>query len=186
MKRRKVLSVLLWSIGGAIAVPGVMLTGCKLDKKGSLTSEDIPLLDEIGDTILPATASSPGAKAAKIGTFLKVYVTDCYNETDRRIFIEGLDKLNELSRKQYKAEFLKLTAAQKHDLLIAIDKEARSYKKSKKKNAPDHYFTMMKRDTLFGYSSSKEGATKGLRYIQTPGHYSGNVPYKKGDKVWAM
>lgn len=188
MKRRKALSVLLWSIGGAIAGPGMLLSGCGPGntKRESLTGSDVALLDEIGETILPATTASPGAKAAKIGEFLKKYVTDCYTESDRKIFIEGLDKLNNVSKEQYKSEFLALSPSQKYDLLTAIDQEARSYKKNKKKGGPDHYFSMIKRDTLFGYSTSKEGATKGLRYIQTPGHYNGNVPYKKGDKVWAI
>jgi hypothetical protein len=36
-----------------------------------------------------------------------------------------------------------------------------------------------------GFFTSEPGATKALRYIAVPGHYDGNLPYKKGDKAWA-
>src|SRR4051794_14180951 len=99
MKRREIVSTLLWGIGGAIISPGVLLSACnsKPAKKESFTSDDIALLDEVGETIIPATASSPGAKAAKIGEFMKVYVTDCYNKDDQDIFYKGLTNLRELS-----------------------------------------------------------------------------------------
>ena len=51
---------------------------------------------------------------------------------------------------------------------------------------PDHYFRMMKDLTLLGYFTSEVGATKALRYIETPGHYDSCIPYKKGDKAWAV
>ena len=43
----------------------------------------------------------------------------------------------------------------------------------------------MKQLTLFGYFTSKEGATQALRYVAVPGKYVGDYPYKKGDKAWA-
>ncbi|WP_394803568.1 gluconate 2-dehydrogenase subunit 3 family protein [Niabella hibiscisoli] len=45
---------------------------------------------------------------------------------------------------------------------------------------------MMRQLTLWGYFSSKEGMTKALRYVETPGRYDGAYPYKKGDKAWAL
>jgi hypothetical protein len=44
---------------------------------------------------------------------------------------------------------------------------------------------MMKQLTLFGYFTSKEGATQALRYKAVPGKYEGCIDYKKGDKAWA-
>jgi len=37
-----------------------------------------------------------------------------------------------------------------------------------------------------GFFTSEVGATKALRYIETPGRYDGCMPYKKGDKAWAV
>jgi hypothetical protein len=44
---------------------------------------------------------------------------------------------------------------------------------------------MIKELTVFGYFTSEPGATRALRYTQTPGYYQGEVAYKKGDKAWA-
>ena len=179
MKRRKALSVLLWGAGGAIAVPGILLSGCKNEErhKGALTVDDVPLLNEIAETIIPANGSSPGAKDAKVGEFLVGYVADCYSEKDQQLFIGGLNKINSASKEKYGNTFLKLDAKQKHELLSAIDSEAKKEK--------GHYFSMMKDATLFAWSTSEIGATKGLRYVQTPGRWDADVPYKKGDKCWA-
>ncbi len=44
---------------------------------GEFSVQDIAFLDEIAETILPAT-KTPGAKAAKTGAFMALMVTDCY------------------------------------------------------------------------------------------------------------
>ncbi len=154
-------------------------------KEGLFAANDIALLDEVGETILPTTASSPGAKAAKIGEFMKTMVTDCYEEKDQKIFTEGIDKLNDASKKKYDKSFMELAPNQRHDLLVALDNEVKDYQKNKKQDDPNHYFNMMKQLTLWGYFTSEPGATKALRYVAVPGRYEGCIPYKKGDKAWA-
>jgi hypothetical protein len=161
--------------------------GCKTGSDtavGAFTPELIAYLDEIADTILPTT-SSPGAKAAQVGTFMTVMVNDCYTAADQKIFKEGMTKLDEASEKMNKTSFMKSTTEQRTALLTAIDKEAKAYQQNKKKEDPNHYFTMMKQLTLLGYFTSEVGATKALRYIAVPGKYEGCVDYKKGDKAWA-
>ncbi|MEO5650859.1 MAG: gluconate 2-dehydrogenase subunit 3 family protein [Ginsengibacter sp.] len=211
MKRRRFLSSMAFILPGAVVGTGVFFPSCKSEmKEGAFTEDDIKLLDEIGETIIPASSTSPGAKAAKIGEFMKVYVTDCYNAADRETFIEGISSFKKLSKKKYGNEFLKLTVSQKQSLLKALEKEAQEHAmakhkrrsasgngdaiqtgkaefddKNKMKENSDHYFTMIKNITLFGYFTSEPGATKALRYIQTPGYFAGDIPYKKGDKSWA-
>jgi hypothetical protein len=80
---------------------------------------------------------------------------------------------------------MECTPQQRHDLLVELDKEQRDHTKDKKKEDADHYFRMMKELTLLGYFTSEIGATKALRYIESPGRYDACIPYKKGDKAWA-
>ncbi len=211
MKRRHFLSSIVLVLPGAIIGTEVFLSSCKSDVRAEAFSEDdIKLLNEIGETIIPASASSPGSKAAKVGEFMKVYVTDCYKPSDQEIFIDGIGTIKKLCKKNYGNEFSKLTISQKQDLLKGLEKEAAEHAaaknerksaagsgdaiqtgksefddKNKMKENSDHYFTMIKNLTLFGYFTSEPGATKALRYIQTPGSFAGDVPYKKGDKSWA-
>jgi len=187
MNRREALSAVALLLGGTIIGAEAFLSGCNtpVKKTGIFGTNDIALLDEVGETILPTTASSPGAKEAKIGEFMKTIVTDCYEEKDQKTFTEGIGKLNEVSKKKYNKHFMELAATDKHELLVELDKEAKNYQKDKKKEDPNHYFTMMKQLTLWGYFTSEPGATKALRYVAVPGRYDGCVPYKKGDKAWA-
>jgi len=188
MKRRKVVSTLLWGIGGVILAPNSLLSSCnsKNDSKQFLTEEDIVLLNDIGETIIPATASSKGAREARIGEFMKVYLTDCYSNEDQEVFKKGLVQLRERSKDKYGKDFLKLSKTQKQNLLTVIDKEAKEYHSNKNKNGPPHYFSLVKEITVFGYFTSEPGATEALRYVPIPGSYNGNLDYTPGDKAWAL
>jgi hypothetical protein len=44
---------------------------------------------------------------------------------------------------------------------------------------------MMKELTLLGYFTSETGCTQARRYVERPGSYNGDLPYKKGDKAFA-
>ncbi len=191
MERRELLKQIALLTGGAFIGGELFLSGgCKTgsDKPsvtiGTFTPELIAYLDEIADTILPAT-SSPGAKAAQVGAFMALMVTDCYTEADQKIFNDGFAKLDEASEKMNKASFMKSTVEQRTALLTEMDKEAKRFQNSKKKEDPNHHFTMMKQLTLLGYFTSEIGATKALRYIAVPGKFEGCIDYKKGDKAWA-
>jgi hypothetical protein len=147
----------------------------------------------VGETIIPAT-TTPGAKAAKIGAFMQVMVTDCYTEKEQAAFKAGIAALNEACRKMHQAEFMDCTPEQRKSFLVSLEKEAKAYNenvqqaskdKSEEEREPMHYYTMMKQLTLFGFFTSKTGATETLRHIQVPGKYDGAYPYKMGDKAWA-
>jgi len=186
MNRREAVQYISLLLGGTIAGSSYFLSGCKSNTGVSMTfkPEDIAYLDEIADTILPAT-STPGAKAAKVGQFMTVMVNDCYDEADQKTFHEGMNKLDDFSNKTYDNSFLKITPQQRHDLLVKLDAEQKDYMKSKKKEDPSHYFRLMKELTLLGYFTSEIGCTQARRYVETPGRFDGCIPYKKGDKAYA-
>ncbi|MBX2841046.1 MAG: gluconate 2-dehydrogenase subunit 3 family protein [Flammeovirgaceae bacterium] len=190
MNRRDALSRVSMILGGSIIGAEIFLYGCKEDTPQlsniEFTENNINFLDEVGDTILPTTASSPGAKAAKIGEFMKVIVTDCYEEKDQKIFFEGISKLNAFANESSGDDFLALSPEKKKEVLEKLDKETNEYVKAKKPEEPNHYFKMIKELTLWGYFSSEIGATQALRYVETPGSYDPCMPYKKGDKAWAI
>ncbi len=189
MNRREALSTVSLLVGGTIIGAEVFLSGCDKARPKQvlfLTAEDIALLDEVGETILPATPSSPGAKEAMIGTFMSSIVTDCYKESEQKIFRDGILRLDESSQTKFKKGFMDLAPKEKHSLLLALDGEAKNYKATIKPGDPEiHYYSMMKQLTLWGYFSSEIGATKALRHISIPGHYDSCVPIEKGQKAWA-
>lgn len=186
MERRELIKTIA-VLTGAAFVGGGILTGCKAELQlggATFSKDDILFLDEVAETIIPAT-STPGAKAAKVGELMKVMVNDTYSEKDQVVFHKGIIALDEASKKASGKSFMEATAEQRTALLIALDTEAKAYQKTKKGDDAAHYFTMMKQLTLLGYFTSKEGATQALRYLPVPGKYIGDYPYKKGDKAWA-
>lgn len=210
MDRRELLKMIAALTGGAVIGADFLLAGCKNPSAGTaihFTEKDIAFLDEVAETILPAT-DTPGAKAAQVGRFMTVIVTDCYEEADQKAFYHGIQQLDAASRKMFQKTFMNVSAEDRHQLLLAIDKEAREYQKKKsefdkeqnekekteqekgnkdfkKEKMPSHYFTMMKQLTIWGYFTSREGITKALRYVPVPGRYEGCIDYKKGDKLFS-
>jgi hypothetical protein len=204
MNRRDALARVALLMGGTVIGADYFLTGCgpatsekekpqgqapgaaqaPAKPKEVLTAQQMAYLDEVGDTILPAT-KTPGAKAAQVGSFMAVMVRDCYEPKDQQVFLQGLDKLEAASQKMHGQGFLASTPAQRTALLTALDAEQKTYSKTKEREAPNHYFRMIKELTLLGYFTSKVGATQALRYQPVPGKYDGDVPYKKGDRAWA-
>lgn len=124
-------------LGGLTFVGGSqLLVACERERKpvaagqkvGEFSSADIAYLDEIADTILPTTAKSPGAKAAKTGAFMALMVTDSYEPKDQQIFRDGMAKLDEASKKANGGKsFMEATPQQRLALLTEVDKEAKQY-----------------------------------------------------------
>ena len=207
MDRRDAIGRVALIMGGAVIGAEFFISGCKptsTQVSDLFDTDHVAFLNEVADTILPTTAASPGAKAANVGQFMAVMVRDCYEPKDQKVFLEGTKKLDDASRKKYNSKFLDLTPELRTQLLIALDKEQKDYYTQQYKNMnaeaakhkgdakykapdiPNHYFKMIKELTLLGYYTSEVGATKALRYIETPGHYDGCMDYKKGDKAWAI
>lgn len=211
MDRRELLKMIAIVTGGSVIGGDFFLAGCKVaDKPAAVFTNDIVvLLDEVGETIIPAT-STPGAKAARIGEFMKVMVTDCYTETQQSAFMKGTNTLMTDCKKVTGKSFMDCSAAERHDFLVSLEKEAKEFnmrrddadKKRKEQfeknnsklpwkdqqefqNDPSHYYTMMKQLTLLGFFSSKTGMTETLRHLPVPGKYDGAYAYSKGEKAWA-
>ncbi|HEV8079872.1 MAG TPA: gluconate 2-dehydrogenase subunit 3 family protein [Chitinophagaceae bacterium] len=186
MDRREAVQYISLLLGGTIVGGNAFLTGCKSNTgtTGNFSADDIAYLDEIANTILPQT-STPGAKAAMVGQFMTVMINDSYEEKDQKIFHDGMNKLNDLSKKTYDNSFMKINDQQRHDLLVKLDQEQKEYMKNKKKEEPSHYFRMMKELSMLGYFTSEIGCTKARRYVETPGKFEACIDYKKGDKAFA-
>jgi len=201
--RREAIKRVSAMLGGAALVGGSSLfTACAPPDKATttaaaaketaaavsnftpFTAQEIALLDEVADTILPDT-KTPGAKAAKTGAFMAVMVTDAYNPKNQATFREGMTKLDAASQAANKVTFMASSPAQRLALLESLDKEQKAYMDTKKPEDPAHYFRMMKELTLLGYFTSEIGVTKAQRYVETPGRFDPCLPYVKGETAWA-
>lgn len=186
MDRREYLKQIALLSGAAVVGADFFLTGCSPNgtAAGSFTHAQLALLDELGETIIPAT-QTPGAKAAAVGQFMEVMVRDCYTTEQQKTFNAGMKSIDAASQQANGKKFIEATAAQRHDLLVRLEKEAKTYNEKKEKEKPVHYYTLMKQLTLWGFFTSKTGMTETLRHIPVPGKYDGAFPYTSGDRAWA-
>jgi glucoside 3-dehydrogenase (cytochrome c) hitch-hiker subunit len=164
---------------------------------GALTAADVALLDEIADTILPET-STPGAKAAKVGAFMALMVSEVYDQRTRQVFQQGLRQLEDACREAHAVPFMQASAAQRLSLVEALDREQHAVMEDRApkrrvrapaaaaaSDEPAHYFRLMKELTLLGYFTSEIGCTRAMRYIESPGRFDPNAPLAPGDRSWA-
>ena len=162
---------------------------------GEFTLEDIAFLDEVAETILPAT-KTPGAKAAKTGAFMALMVTDAYSAEEQKTFRGGMRQVEAAMQAANHLSFVAATPAQRLALLTALDheqkrvmdaREAANFGVARKDGKlPSHYFRMMKELAMLGFYTSEVGCTQALRYIETPGRFDPCVPYKPGEPAWAL
>ncbi len=106
MDRREAIRRVTILLGGVALVGGSgLLTACENAQRraatsqggaGKFTADDIALLDEVADTILPET-KTPGAKAAHVGAFMALMVTDTYDDRDQQVFRDGMKQLKDAS-----------------------------------------------------------------------------------------
>jgi hypothetical protein len=210
MHRRELIKKIGLLTGAAVIGAEFFLTGCKTSTSTvAFSPEMVALLDEVGETIIPAT-STPGARAAQIGEFMKIMVNDCYSPSQQKVFLAGVSQIDQECKTHSGKSFTDASVAERESFLVHLEKQAKTQNAenreldSKKRKdhdqvnsklslaeqkafeaTPEHYYTMIKQLTLLGFFSSKTGMTETLRHIPVPGRYDGAMDYHAGDKAWA-
>jgi|SRR5688572_17098947 len=185
LSRREAIARLGLVLGGTLIGGDVWLRGETVSGKtfaNDFSAADLALLDEIGETVIPTT-DTPGAKSIKIGAFMVMMVNDCYDNAHHAAFKAGLPAINAASKAKFGHDFMAASASERTALLNELDAEQRKHHATKSKDAPAHYFRMMRQLTIVGYFTSETGATQALNFAEVPGRFDGNAPYKKGDRA---
>jgi hypothetical protein len=129
ISRREAIQRVTAMLGGIALVGGeALLTGCS-DRSAQpvrFTEADVALLDEIAETILPET-DTPGARAAGVGSFMALMVTDSYRAGEQETFRDGMRELNERCRRMHDASFMEATPEQRLALLEELDREQKRH-----------------------------------------------------------
>ena len=141
------------------------------------SATDEALLTLIGDTIIPATATSPGAGSVAIGRFIITQATECYPPQSVDTLRRALREIDAASRQRFNLSFAALSVAERGQVLTA-------YEAARQSGA--HPFRLIKELTLLGYFTSEPGATQALRYDPIPGSFIGSVKLAPADRSWAL
>ena len=188
MDRRELLKMIVAATGAAMVGLPALANGQvpAAGSKSAFSAADVATLDEIAETILPRTGT-PGAKDAGAGAFMATFVSDCYTARQQATFRAGLADID----KRAGGRFVSLAPQARTELLRALDAEARKHAvdvtetgTAEEGERMPHYFTMIKQLAIFGFFTSKVGATDVLRYVAVPGRYDGDLAYVPGTPAW--
>jgi len=180
MNRRELLKLIAAATGCAmIGLPKLAYGYINPPKPNNdFTDDEVALLDEIAETIIPKT-DTPGAKDAGCGLFMAQYVTDCYSPEEQVSFRAGLADIDTRTN----GRFMQMSYEERADLFRTLYAELKAPDVEGAPPKP-HYFTMFKQLTLFAFFTSEVGATQVLRYVAIPGRFE-EITYEPGMPAWA-
>ena len=175
MNRREALKAAGIIAGGAFLASDGILAACRGETRAGprdrlLNADQQSLAEEIADTLLPTTASSPGAKAAGVGPAMNLIVSDCYKAEDRQRVLSGLETFRTTCRSKRGKDFVDLTRTDRESFVRNV--------------ANEKWFGPVRELALGAYFSSEVGMTKALRYVRVPGKYVGCMPLEPGQPAW--
>jgi len=186
MDRREAISIVGLIVGGSVVGVGNFLSSCTPKDGetiyGILDKQQVKTIEEVAETILPKTKDSPGAKDVEIGKFVNRFITDCYDNEEQKTLLDGIIKLNELSVSVFNDYFADLKSKEKHELLLTLETEVKTFYDDSENWDKKHYYSMMKQATILGYLTSERVGTEVYNYVPIPGRFEGCIQYTKGKK----
>ena len=180
MNRREAVRTTAVFVGGLLLTSNGLVLGCAREPARIagrvLTADDQALMEEIADTLLPTTRSSPGARAAGAGATMNLLLTDCYEPEQQVRVVSGLKEVRKTCDEKFGRAFAALTSQEREQLLRELDATAL--------RAKGHYFELVRELADRAYFSSEIGMTRARRWKLEPGKWVGCVPLAPGQPAW--
>jgi hypothetical protein len=176
-RREAILKASAMLGGTALIGQAMMLAGCERlqtsapleevePRDGLFSNAELELLTEMAETILPET-DTPGAKAAGVGPFIALMVTDCYSPEEQQTFKQGLATIDQQCQQEYGSNFVDSSPTERLAVAERLDRQ------QVEANNPAHYFRMFKQLTVLGFYTSELAYDTVLEYVESPGRYDG-------------
>ena len=181
--RREALSRIALVLGGTFVGAEFLFNGTRLEGKEAgpdFTPGELELMDEIAETIIPAT-DTPGAKAAGAAAFMALVVKDCYTVDQEAKFRAGLLEIDKECSSEFGKGFMDATPADRTALLTKLDAKERNLKAPGRAQGS---FALIKQLAVVSYFTSETGCTQSMRFQESPGLFVGCAPYQQGEPGW--
>ena len=195
MDRREILKMAAVVLGGTLSgsLSAAVMAGVNASGEVSRQLFDASgrkSLVILAELIIPET-DTPGAVAAGVPDFIELMVSDWYTDTERTLFLEGLQALSEYCQQTYSKKF---NDCSNDEQVIALQwSEQESKKYVAKPSSPlsrtidedSPFFTKIKELTVLGYYTSEVGAKQELHYNPMPMKYDGDVDFADVGRQWS-
>jgi hypothetical protein len=127
-----------------------------------LTRDELGLLDELTELIIPTDAHSPGARAARVAAYLDGRLADAFLPVEQDVqqrWRDGLRRIDALSREMNAVPFLAATPDQRVAVLTRI-----AANEKEPKSPEEQFFRELKGATIYGYYTSEIGIHQEMEY----------------------
>jgi hypothetical protein len=171
---RRAFVHLATSFGLSLTLPGLAAKA----PGTPLTADEWTLVGDVSELIIPTTDTG-GALAAGVPAFVRMMLSDWFNEVERENFVSGMHEFAAGASEKYGKHFGDLTANQKDQYFGELLATAEGTT-----TAPRTPFVvLMKRLTIFGYYTSELGATIELHQHIAAAQYEPAAVVKPGDRA---
>ena len=157
----------------------------------SLSAAQRALIAALAEQVIPRT-DTPGALDAGVPAFIEQIVASWYTDTEYRIFLQGLDSLEQQAVQQFGQPYVALPAAQQDALLAAQESQAFAERRAHPpaegspadkpqidEQAP--FFIKLKELVVVGYYTSETAAQTEMVYLPIPNGYRGEASLAESD-----
>ena len=123
------------------------------------TREELALVDELAEMIIPADDHSPGARAAKVAAYIDARLADAFDAAPQTMWRDGLKVIDQLSRDANGRRFMESTPTEQLALLERI-----AAHEAKPEKPEEHFFTELKSRVVHAYYTSEIGIKQEMEY----------------------
>jgi len=142
--------------GAALALPAASAV---VAQPKFFTPAEFAMLDELTETIIPSDSHSPGARAAQVAAYIDARVAEAFDAKVRDDWRNGLQSVDELSRKMHGHSFMEISPEQR---VAVLTRMARN--ETKPKTPEEVFFGDLKHATAQAYYTTKIGIHQEMEY----------------------
>ena len=193
MQRRDAIKTIVALLGSSLSpsLLGALESTEQIIPKGRFSPEQRLQVAMMSERIIPTT-DTPGAIAAGVPEFIERIVFQWYTDSERNIFLNGLDLSNQLSQQQLGNLFVDLPPPQQDVVLAQMELQGGAKPlfggfdmMPNLEEDRSAFFPKLKELVVVGYYTSEIGATEELRYEVMPMEYKGDIPLAEVGRSWA-
>jgi hypothetical protein len=123
------------------------------------TKDELAMVDELTELIIPTDDHSPGARAAKCAAYIDARLADAFDDQPRTVWREGLKAIDTASQSMNGHRFMESSEAERIAVLTKLAANERAPKTPEEK-----FFTELKSRTVHAYYTSDIGIHKEMEY----------------------
>ena len=124
------------------------------------TADELALVDELSELIIPTDDHSPGAKAAKVASYIDARLAESVDEGDRTGWRDGLKLVNDLSQRMNKKPFMQVSPAERVAVLTRM-----AANESQPNGPEEKFFAELKERVVHAYYTSEIGIKQEMQYL---------------------